>query len=107
MIRELYNLENLTTIQIAGLYKVSVSCISMVVRNVTWKDSSYVYKHNDIVLGKGEGHMQAKLTEDKVRSIRIEYATGNTSYRKLGNKYGVDKALIGRIIKRKLWKHVD
>ena len=107
LIRLDYSNEFLTTKELASKYKVSISCISMVVRNVTWKDDSYTYKYSGIILGKGEGHLMAKLSENDVRDIRSEYALGNTSHRKLGRKYGVDKSLIGRIIKRKLWKNVD
>lgn len=52
----------------------------------------------------GEKHPNSKLTKDDVRAIRILYKRGNHTYRSLGKKYGVDKALIGRIIKKSIWK---
>jgi hypothetical protein len=52
----------------------------------------------------GEQNGMSKLTSGQVASIRIEYATINTSYRKLAKKYLVDHSLIGYIINNKVWR---
>ena len=106
-IRESYGNESLNTIELAEKFNVSTGCISMVVRNVTWKDVNYSYIHEGKLLGVGENHPMSKLNEQNVKDIRVEYSQGNTSYKKLAIKYSVDKALIGRIVRRLLWKHVD
>jgi hypothetical protein len=54
----------------------------------------------------GEENKRSKLKESDVIQIRNEYALGGTSHRKLGRKFGVDGALIGRIVNRQQWKHV-
>ncbi len=45
----------------------------------------------------------AKLTEDKVLEIRALYATGEYTQRALGEQFGVDQALISRVIHRQRW----
>lgn len=58
----------------------------------------------------GEHRPAHKLTEDDVRSIRSEYGprgVGGLSIPKLATKYGVDNALIHRIIRRKAWTRVQ
>lgn len=59
------------------------------------------------VRGKqGERSNWAKLTEDKVRDIRAQYAKGNVTYEILAKRYGVTSGAIGWIIKRKSWMHI-
>ena len=48
---------------------------------------------------------RAKLTADQVLEIRAEYAKGKHSYRELGNKWGINHSVIGKIIRRETWKH--
>lgn len=52
---------------------------------------------------QGELHPNAVLTWDKVRSIRQEYAAGNTTQRKLAAKYGVSGPTIHAILHNTLW----
>lgn len=57
----------------------------------------------------GIKHPLHKLNDDDVRSIRSTYAKngiGGLSMPKLAATYGVDVALIHRIIHRKSWPHV-
>lgn len=49
---------------------------------------------------------QAKLTDQQVRQIRIEYAEGGTSCKKLGRKYGVNHNSIWVMLKGRTWRHV-
>lgn len=48
----------------------------------------------------------AKLDEKSVLAIRAEYKNGGTSYRKLGEKFGVSSDTIYAIVKRRNWKHI-
>lgn len=50
----------------------------------------------------GETHHKAKLTEADVRKIR---SMGGSQYA-IAAQFGVSQVLIGKIINRKLWKHV-
>lgn len=54
---------------------------------------------------KGEDHGGARLTEDAVRSIRARFDAGER-YGDLSREHNVSRALIARIVKRRLWKHV-
>lgn len=47
-----------------------------------------------------------KLNDKKVTEIKLMYNKGGTSMRKLAKKYGVDYALINRIVNGKSWPHV-
>ena len=55
-------------------------------------------------MGGGELSPSPKLTVLEVEQIRREYATGKTTHRELGEKYGVVRATITHIIGRKTWK---
>ncbi len=52
----------------------------------------------------GEARPQSKLTEKAVRHIRSDYVFGKG--RTLAAQYGVDIALIMRVVHRQSWKHV-
>lgn len=55
---------------------------------------------------KGEKNGNRKLRSEDVIAIRQKYATGNISYQILAQEFGLTKAHIGRIVKRKLWKEL-
>jgi hypothetical protein len=55
---------------------------------------------------RGENHGMSKLTEDKVRAIREAYAHGATQSQ-LAAAYNVTQPLIGYIVRRELWRHVE
>lgn len=52
----------------------------------------------------GIDHPMAKLTWEKVREIRQEYAMGDVTQSQLGAKHGVSQGNIGRIVREKNWK---
>ena|SRR6478609_1512936 len=54
----------------------------------------------------GSKNGQSKLTEDQVRSLRIEAASG-ASRKSLVKKYGVSKTIIAYAITRKSWYWLD
>jgi hypothetical protein len=45
-----------------------------------------------------------KLSMEKARAIRDEYAAGGATYKSLGIKHNVASTLIGGIIKGRVWK---
>jgi hypothetical protein len=55
---------------------------------------------------RGEKNGLAKLTEKKVLEIREIYSQGKTNYKKLGEEYGVDQTVIGRIVRYETWTHI-
>lgn len=61
--------------------------------------------HETDVVGERNG--RAKLTEGQVRRLREMFSTGKHTYADLGRRYGIEKETVARIVKRKLWKHVE
>ncbi len=55
---------------------------------------------------RGSPHGGAKLTEEDVIEIRLLYNGGGMSYSDPAARFGVDRANISLIIKRKAWQHV-
>lgn len=55
---------------------------------------------------RGTSVKTCKLTEEQVRSIIAEYATGEVWAHQLGAKYGVHEDTIRKIIKGESWKHL-
>lgn len=53
----------------------------------------------------GEAHPNAKLTEDTVRIIRAEAASGAV-HRALARRFSVNHSTIDRIVSRQWWQHV-
>ena len=53
----------------------------------------------------GEHNPRAKLTDHKVRRIRV-LAKAGLSISSLGRRFEVDKSLIARVVKRQSWSHV-
>lgn len=53
----------------------------------------------------GEKHGQSKLTDDKVREMRRLCLEGRTQS-SVAKEYGVCKATMSNIVKRKIWAHV-
>jgi hypothetical protein len=58
-------------------------------------------KQNSLDMAKKGRSGQERLTQEQVDNIRQEYATGNTTYQKLGKKYGVTIQSIFAIVKQK------
>lgn len=55
---------------------------------------------------RGNDHPNSKLTAASVRSIRKLHAKG-MSYGRLGERFGVSKMTIRRVILRQSWAHLD
>jgi hypothetical protein len=51
----------------------------------------------------GEAHPQAKLTLEKIRIIRMQYAQGGISQRKMARLYNVCQTTIADIVLNKSW----
>lgn len=54
----------------------------------------------------GVNHRSAKLTEQDVRNIRSEYASGLYTQVELAEKYSIKQASISPLLLGKTWKHV-
>lgn len=54
---------------------------------------------------RGENSPHAKLTQSDVDAIRKLYKSGDYTQKKLGQKYNVDRSLVGLIVNNKIWKN--
>lgn len=81
------------------------------VENLEWCSPSmnivHAYKTGLLVVPSGTQRRDAKLTERKIREIREKYAAGDITHRRLAVEYGVTHSVIGRIIRREKWAHVE
>lgn len=55
---------------------------------------------------KGEANFNSKITEDDVRAIRASAESGTTKAA-LAREFGVSPSMIGWIVKRQRWAHID
>lgn len=56
---------------------------------------------------RGENCHSSKLTNEKVKNIRAEYAQGKISYPALGKKYDLHPVHIARVVRREVWANVE
>lgn len=56
---------------------------------------------------QGEKHGNAKLADEDVIAIRLEYRSGGVSQRELAYKFAVDPSRISRIVSGKDWTHLN
>lgn len=68
-------------------------------------DAHYA-RHSPELLARGESNAAAKLTSDKVATIRTTYASGGITQRQLAAMFGISQTNIGDIIRRKIWTHI-
>lgn len=54
---------------------------------------------------RGEQHPHAKLTEDRARAIRAEWAAGGITQRELAERHGVTQSNVSRLLAGQSWKH--
>jgi ribosome-binding protein aMBF1 (putative translation factor) len=55
---------------------------------------------------RGESHVNHKLTDGMVRTIR-QWASEGISQSQLAREFGVSNQLISKIVRRKAWAHVQ
>lgn len=76
--------------------------------NLEWVTAKENSKHAQglDLFRRGQEHAGAKFSDDEVRKIRKDFAGGEISQKDMAKRYGVHRATIGRIIQRKLWRHI-
>jgi hypothetical protein len=104
-IREEYVRTKTTFSEIGRRYGLSHQTVRRIIRGEAWQHLPSSNAPTE-KLTLGENNNMAKLTADQVRSIRAEYARGNTNRHELGEKYGVSHMAIYRIVKHRTWKHI-
>jgi hypothetical protein len=58
-------------------------------------------------IARGEQARNAKLTEDAVRAIRRDYVRRKVTQNQLAARYGISQRTVSRVIRGKIWKHVQ
>lgn len=99
-IREIYVSSKLGFKLLADKYGVSVSTIKDIIKNDTYKDSSYVPLIKQV-------DNKPKLTDDEVRIIRKRHASGEMGYERLSWEYGVSSSTIRSVVRRQSYKHIE
>lgn len=78
------------------------------VENLEWVTISenmyHAYRHGDLSK-KGEKNGRSKLTEEKVKEIRLKYKNG-ISRKELSEQYMVSRSTIDSVVNKETWKEV-
>lgn len=86
------------------------------VENLEWVTSQQNRKHawdiglrnrSHLPIHRGIEQKTAKLNDDAVRDIRLNYLKNGKPLTALAKKYGVEKKTIYNVLKNKTWKHVS
>lgn len=78
-------------------YNIPVQTLYDIIRNVSWKDSKYIYQKSSSNLTNN------KLNWELVNKIRKEYKEDKKSIRQLYESYNVTKTTIATLLKNKSW----
>lgn len=79
------------------------------VSNLEWCTRKENERHSREILGnrkEGEGHGQAKVSNDDVVKIRELYSTGNYYQREIAELFNVSQMAISNIVNKRTWDHV-
>jgi hypothetical protein len=68
-------------------------------------DRHMAYTRPD-TLARGSRNGNSKTTEDDVKAMRRDYATGLYSQEQLGERYGLHQTKVSQIVRRVVWRHV-
>lgn len=55
---------------------------------------------------RGTANANAKLTEQVVRDIRANAALCRVTQQELADRFGIDRSVVGKVIRGKAWAHV-
>jgi len=88
---------------LAKKYAVGVGAIAHIHCSATWVWTGAKIKAKSEFI-YGEGHHNAKITEDDVKDIRRLSST--MTREAIGYRFGINKDHVGRIQRRVYWKHV-
>lgn len=88
-------------------FGVSQSAVSSIVTGKLWTHLVRPLPPRKNAVPRGEAQLHAKLTEETVREIRARFSTDSITKKALGREFGVSGVLVGLIVSRKAWRHVD
>jgi DNA invertase Pin-like site-specific DNA recombinase len=107
-----------TMSSLAKEYKVSFGTVWRIIKRKNWKhlnksreETSRNEKKakflNNSKVKMGEKNHSAKLLEENIVDIRNKIFTKKYTRKQLAKEYGVSATLIGYIVNRKIWKHIE
>ena len=76
--------------------------------NLEWTSLLGNHRHASAsgLTARGEAVGSARLCAKQVRAIRAEYARGGVSQQKLAAQHCVSQTTVGKIVRRKTWRHI-
>jgi len=95
-IREDYEPGKITYKELADRYSVTNGTISNIVMNKTFHDPEYTPRNS-------ESSVRRKLSTVKANIIRERYATERITESALGREFGVDRSVIGKVIRNETY----
>ncbi len=105
-IREAYR-DGHSQAKVAKRFGVSQAVVGGIARGELWSHvGGPLSPNNRMRRARGSSSPNAKLTDDQVRDIRLRYAAGGISQTVLGAEYGVVHTVVGKIVRREMWRHV-
>lgn len=69
------------------------------------KGRGWMKRHPEL-MQRGSAHHEAKLTEEAASAIRVRYASGGISMKRLADEYGVSVRTVSNVVHRLVWVHV-
>jgi len=88
-------LDDYTIIKVASRFNVCTSTVQYWMKSYGIKTRGF----------KGSKNPHSKLTEDQVKTIRLEFMRGITGV-ELAERYGISSSCVSRIVIRDTWPHV-
>lgn len=101
---------NYTQAELAKEYGICQGGISSIINRTSRKYLDYDFSKIKVKRGdaiRGVKNSGATFTEDQVRAIRADYATGKYFYKDLCKKYKSTMNAIGHLVRRESWKSVE
>lgn len=98
--------KNETDISLAQEFNVTRPVITGIRKRQSWRHLQVDSPRQERLVHGGSKHRFAKLNEERVRSIRKEYASGK-SVKVLATEYEVSDDAIYDIVNHRSWKHIE
>lgn len=97
-IRETYATGDTTMQPLADTYNIHITTVWQIIRNKIWYDPRYTPPQPD---------RRVRLTWERVRKMRTQYATGRMTMLALADEHGVSKSTVSRVITNETWHDPD
>ena len=112
-IRELYQPNNpdFTYEKVGNMFGISGSHVAKIIKGELWSYIPLTPEQQDKAKSQvyGESNWISKMTNDKVKWVRIHYIKGHSTFGRnpLSKMFEIDRSTMGNIVSGKTWKHVE